>query len=76
MVLGGVESPARLVRRARSYVLLANKLGTVLVRDPIVDRLKGGHEEEKDKRKCFGKTTGRGKIDHGDGIHQEPSGNE
>ncbi len=48
MVLGGVESPARLVRRTRSYVLLANKSGTVPVRDPIVDRFEG--EDVKKKR--------------------------
>ncbi len=48
MVLGGVESPARLVRRARSYVLLANKLGTVLVRDPMSRPVEG--EDMKKKR--------------------------
>ncbi len=48
MVLGELNPLPGFVRRARSYVLLANKSGTVRLRGPIVDRMKGGRRNEKE----------------------------
>ncbi len=69
MVLGGVESPVRLCKTREELRLLANKSGTVPVKGPIVNRMKGGRRNERRCRSVRSDGGAKGKEGHVDGIH-------